>query len=257
MLDIMKISRPEIWAGVECTVIRVRDTYSDQLERSGHALRLKDLERLAELGVRCLRYPILWERTAPENPDTFDWSWSDERMSTLQRLGIKPIVGLVHHGSGPHYTNLLDPEFPEKLAHYAAAVAQRYPWVTDYTPVNEPLTTARFSCLYGHWYPHKRDPLLTARALLAQCRGVVLSMRAIRTINSAARLIQTEDLGKTFSTRALAYQAEFESERRWLTYALLTGRLRRGSLMWWYLRAVGIKEAELDWFTDNPCPPDI
>jgi dTDP-4-dehydrorhamnose reductase len=55
---------PQLWAGVECTVNRVGDDYSDQLERTGHALRLKDLERLAELGVRRLRYPVLWERTA-------------------------------------------------------------------------------------------------------------------------------------------------------------------------------------------------
>ena len=257
MQDIMRVSRPEIWAGIECTVNRVGDQFSDQLERSGHALRLKDLERLAELGVRCLRYPILWERTAPENPDTPDWSWSDERMSGLQRLGLEPIVGLVHHGSGPHYTNLLDPEFPEKLAKYAAAVAQRYPWVTEYTPVNEPLTTARFSCLYGHWYPHKRDPLLFARALLAQCRGVVLSMRAIRTINSEARLIQTEDLGKTFSTPTLAYQAEFENERRWLTFDLLCARLQPHTPMWDYFRWLGIEEHELQWFLDNQALPEV
>ncbi len=262
MIDRMEQDLPdksclEIWAGVECTVNRVGDQFSDQLERSGHALRLKDLERLAELGVRWLRYPILWERTAPENPDSFDWLWSDERMSTLQRLGLKPIVGLVHHGSGPHYTNLLDPEFPEKLAHYAAAVAQRYPWVTDYTPVNEPLTTARFSCLYGHWYPHERDPLLFARALLAQCRGVVLAMRAIRTINPEARLIQTEDLGKTFSTPTLAYQAEFENERRWLTFDLLCGRLVPHTPMWDYFRWLGIEEAELQWFLDNQTLPEL
>ena len=151
---------PELWAGVECTVNRVGDRYSDQLERSGHALRVEDLERLAELCVRRLRYPILWERTAPESLDNIDWSWPDERMSTLQWLGITPIVGLVHHGSGPRYTKLLDPEFPDKLARYARAVAERYPWATEYTPVNEPLTTARFSCLYGHWYPYEREPLL-------------------------------------------------------------------------------------------------
>ena len=34
----------ELWAGIECTVNRVGDEYSDQLERSGHAIRLKDLE---------------------------------------------------------------------------------------------------------------------------------------------------------------------------------------------------------------------
>lgn len=249
--------KPEIWAGVECTVNRVGDKYSDQLERSGHALRLKDLERLAELGVRCLRYPILWERTAPENPDRPDWSWSDERMNALQRLGIAPIVGLVHHGSGPSYTNLLDPDFPEKLARYAKSVAQRYPWVNAYTPVNEPLTTARFSCLYGHWYPHERDPLLFARALLAQCRGTLLSMQAIREINPAARLIQTEDLGKTFSTPTLAYQAEFENERRWLTFDLLCGKLVPQTPMWDYFRWLGIEEDELQWFLDHQTSPDV
>jgi dTDP-4-dehydrorhamnose reductase len=253
----VKARLPEVWAGVECTVNRVGDKYSDQLERSGHALRIKDLERLAELGVRRLRYPILWERTAPDGLDRIDWSWSDERMNDLQRLGVKPIVGLVHHGSGPRYTNLLDPEFPEKLAKYAAAVAQRYPWVTHYTPVNEPLTTARFSCLYGHWYPHERNALLFAKAFLAQCRGIVLSMRAIRAINPAAQLIPTEDLGKTFSTPTLAYQADFENERRWLTYDVLCGRLVRHSPMWKYFRWLGIKPRELQWFLDNQVAPEL
>src|SRR3712207_7520391 len=63
---------------------------------------------------------------------------------------------------------------------YAGAVARRYPWVSDYTPVNEPLTTARFSALYGHWYPHAKDDRSFARALLNQCRAVVLAMAAIR-----------------------------------------------------------------------------
>ena len=253
----VKAPAPELWAGVECTVNRVGDSYSDQLERTGHALRIKDLERLAELGVRRLRYPILWERTAPDALDHCDWSWSDERMKCLQRLGLKPIVGLVHHGSGPRYTDLLDPEFPEKLARYAAAVAQRYPWVTEYNPVNEPLTTARFSCLYGHWYPHKSDALLFAKAFLAQCRGIVLSMRAIRTINSAAQLIQTEDLGKTFSTPTLAYQAEFENERRWLTYDALCGQLLPHTAMWDYFRWLGIEAEELEWFRENQTTPSV
>ncbi len=130
---------PELWAGVECTVNRVGDIYSDQIERSGHGIRIKDLERLAELGVSAIRYPVLWERTAPLSLDSLDWSWADERLAGLGRLGLKPIAGLVHHGSGPRYTSLLDPSFPEKLASYAGEVARRYPWITDYTPVNEPL----------------------------------------------------------------------------------------------------------------------
>ena len=146
-------SRPrlELWAGLECTVNRVGAEYVDQLELSGHAHRLTDLDLLADLGVRTVRYPVLWERVADRGLEEADWSWADERLGRLRELGIRPVVGLVHHGSGPRETSLLDPRFPERLAEYARAVAERYPWVDAYTPVNEPLTTARFSALYGHW----------------------------------------------------------------------------------------------------------
>jgi dTDP-4-dehydrorhamnose reductase len=257
MAHISLRSRPEVWAGVECTVNRVGDRYIDQLERTGHSTRMKDLECLSALGIAAIRYPVLWERLAPNGVDSIDWSWADERLDTLRKLRVKPIVGLLHHGSGPVYTNLLDPEFPEKLSAYAYEVAQRYPWVTDYTPINEPLTTARFSCLYGHWYPHNRDPLLFIKSLLNQCRAVVLAMRLIRSVNSDAQLIQTEDLGKTYSTPTLAYQADFENERRWLTFDLLCGRVVPGTVMWDYFQWLGIEEDQVRWFNDNALAPDI
>jgi dTDP-4-dehydrorhamnose reductase len=247
----------ELWGGAECTVNRVGGKYFDQLERSAHAGRAEDLDLFASLGIRALRQPVLWERTAPEGLEDAHWTWADERLTRLRSLGLRPIVGLVHHGSGPRTTSLVDAAFPEKLARFARAVAERYPWVEDYTPVNEPLTTARFSGLYGHWYPHGRDPLTFARCLLAQCRAVVLSMRAVREVNPHARLMQTEDLGKTFSTRALNYQAEFENERRWLTFDLLCGRVGRAHPMWDYLTCIGVKESDLAWFISNACPPDI
>lgn len=247
----------EMWAGVECTVNRVGEEYFDQLERNGHARRSHDLDLFAQLGVSAIRYPVLWERTAPDKLENADWSWADERLGRLRELGIRPIVGFVHHGSGPRYTSLIDPEFAEKLAAYAAAFATQYPWVDHYTPVNEPLTTARFSGLYGHWYPHGRDGLTFARALLHQCRAIALSMQAIRAINPAAQLVQTEDLGKIYSTPLLAYQAEFENERRWVGFDLLCGRLDSSSPIWHYLRYLGIEEAELDWFVQHPCPPDV
>ena len=249
--------RPELWAGVECTVNRVGDRYHDQLERGGHARRVEDLELLSWLGVRAVRYPVLWERTAPERLEEADWSWPDERLRRLRELNLRPVVGLVHHGSGPRHTSLVDPDFPTKLAAYARAVAERYPWVEDYTPVNEPLTTARFSGLYGLWYPHGRDALTFVRALLTQLRGVVMAMREARKVNPAARLVQTEDLGRCFSTARLRYQAEFENERRWLTFDLLTGRVTRGCAMWDYLRWVGVGEGELEWFLENNCPPSF
>lgn len=247
----------EVWAGVECTVNRVGEEYFDQLERNGHATRLNDLDLFAELGIHAIRYPVLWERIAPNGLETADWSWADERLGRLRELGIRPIVGLVHHGSGPCDTSLVDPEFPEKLAVFARAVAKRYPWVTYYTPVNEPLTTARFSGMYGHWYPHGQDNLTFARALLGECRAIALSMQAIREVNPHAQLVQTEDLAKIYSTPKLAYQADFENERRWLSFDLLCGRINPTHPMWGYLRYCGISETELEETLQYTCPPNI
>ena len=247
----------QLWGGIECTVNRVGDIYHDQVARSGHARRPGDLELIAGLGLRVLRYPVLWEWAAPKAPDELDWTWADQRLTLLRDLGVRPIAGLVHHGSGPVYTDLLDAEFPLKLAHYAGRFAERFPWVDLYTPVNEPLTTARFSALYGHWYPHARDPVSFLRALCRQCQGIVLAMRAIRQVCPGAQLIQTEDLGAVFSTPGLRYQADFENQRRWLTFDLLCGRVDRQHPLASYFRKLAIPEQDWCWFRDNPCPPDI
>ena len=247
----------EIWGGVECTCRRVGDAYSNQLVRSGHWERLDDLDRFAALGLRTLRYPVLWEHVAPESLDRPDWQWADERLGHLRRLGIRPIVGLVHHGSGPRYTALDQPSFAPGLARYARLVAERYPWVMDYTPVNEPLTTARFSGLYGLWYPHGRDDATFVRILLNELHATRLAMLAIREVNPAARLVQTEDLGQSHGTPALAEQLAFENHRRWLTFDILTGALTPTHPLWEYLRRHGITEQELYTFVDDPLPPDV
>ena len=247
----------EVWAGVECTVNRVGDDYFDQLARSGHADRADDLDRLAALGVRAVRYPVLWERVAPHGLRRADWSWTDRRLARLRELGVRPIVGLVHHGSGPRDTSLLDPAFPARLAEFAAAAARRYPWVEEWTPVNEPLTTARFSALYGLWYPHLHSEAACMRALLAQCEGVARAMAAIREVIPGARLVQTEDLGMTHATPRLAYQAAFENERRWLSFDLLCGRVQAGHPLHGHLRWLGIADRELAPLAERPCPPDV
>ena len=248
---------PALWGGLECTVNRVGDRYFDAVNRSGHDQRIEDLDLFAGLGLRALRYPVLWERIAPSGLGSADWSWPDARLSRMRGLGMEPVVGLTHHGNGPFSTNLLDPEFPEQFAAYARAVAERYPWVTRYLPVNEPLTTARFSGLYGHWYPHTQDSLSWAKILLNQCRAVVLAMQAIREVVPDAQLIQNEDIGTTYSTPALSYQAEFENERRWLTFDLLCGHVGDGHPMFQYLRWLGVATRELRFFEENPCVPDV
>jgi len=255
--DLGNVPPLELWGGIECTIVRLQDTFRNQLAETGHSNRIEDLDAVAALGIRTLRYPVLWETISPDHPQQADWRWHDERLERLRTLGIAPIAGLVHHGSGPRYTSLLDPHFPELLAQHAQRVAERYPWIRMYTPVNEPLTTARFSGLYGHWYPHGRDTDTMLRALVTECRGVALAMRAIRRIRPDAQLVQTEDMGKTFSQPALKYQADYENERRWLSFDLLCGRIDVHHPWYRTFIEAGIDAAELAFFVNEPCVPDI
>jgi dTDP-4-dehydrorhamnose reductase len=251
------MQRLELWGGLECTVARIGDEYRDQIRETGHFDRAEDLERIASLGIRTLRYPVLWETISPDSPEQADFTWHDARLARMRALGISPIAGLCHHGSGPRYTHMLDPAWPDLLARHAARVAERYPDIDRYTPVNEPLTTARFSGLYGHWYPHGASYASFLPALVNECKATVLAMRAIRRVRPDAALVQTDDLGKTFSTQTLAYQADHENERRWLTFDLLCGRIDRHNPWWATFRSHGVPEADLALFLDADAAPDI
>lgn len=246
-----------MWGGIECTLTRVGSERYDQLAECGHYTRASDLERIAGLGIRTLRYPVLWERAAAGSPSEYDWRFADERLTMLRELGITPIAGLVHHGSGPDGMDMRSEEFARGLARYAREVARRFPWIENYTPVNEPLTTARFCGLYGHWFPHGRDDATFARILINECRAIILAMKAIREVIPGARLVQTEDLGTIYSSGRLAYQAEFENHRRWLAWDLLCGFVDHTHALHDYLVSSGIRPSELSWFLDNACQPQV
>ena len=242
----------ELWAGVEATVNRVGDRFFDQMQRSGHDQRINDVDALAALGIRTVRYPFLWEHVHAHS-----WGWAEARLARMQALRLEPIAGLLHHGSGPPTTHLLDPKFPKLFAAYAGAFAERFPWVKMYTPINEPLTTARFSALYGFWYPHARNEGDFLRALLHQIQATVLAMKAIRRVQPHAQLVQTEDMGITTSSLELSYQADYQNLLRWLSFDLLTGRVTPEHPLHERMQAFGIPRDALNALSNEPCPPDV
>jgi dTDP-4-dehydrorhamnose reductase len=252
------ISIPEVWGGIECSYNRVRSKYFDQLEFAGHYNRLTtDIELFARLGINVIRYPVIWERLQRRENSAIDWRTVDTPLNLLREAGVTPIAELVHHGSGPKYADISSSRFADKLSEFAAKVAERYPWIEYYTPVNEPLTTARFAALYGLWFPHKKNDRTFVNTFLNEMKGVVLSMRAVRKINPAAKLVQTEDLAKIYSTPFMRYQAVFENHRRWLSFDILCGMLKPGHPLWNYFKRYANSESDLYFFVENPCLPDI
>jgi dTDP-4-dehydrorhamnose reductase len=250
----------EIWASPEPTIARLdATTYRDQCEETGHARRESDIERLAALGVSASRYPVLWEHVERNGPGARDYSWAQRRLALLAEHGIEPLVTLLHHGSGPPHTELLDDAFPELFAAYAAETARRFPWVKRWTPINEPLTTARFSTLYGVWYPSARDHRAFGRAMLNQARAILLGFARIAAIVPAAQLMLTEDL-QGYVAGDLAAQAyvAHKRERAYLSLDLLCGNVRPGHALYAYLvRDCGLAPRELDRLRRLARPPDL
>ena len=247
----------EVWGGIECTINRVKDSYIDQLDFSGHYKRDTDIELIAALGVKKLRYPLIWERHQPTKNTKINWSFAERNINKLNELNIEPIAGLVHHGSGPRHAPIHTNAFAVELATYALKVAEKFPSISLFTPVNEPLTTARFCGLYGHWFPHHIDNKSFLDILVNECKATVLAMEAIRTINPQAKLVQTEDLSKTYSTALLQYQADFENERRWLAFDLISGNVTDDHPLYQFLLWSGISNESIDFFQEHKCPPDI
>lgn len=247
----------EIWGGLECTINRVGEQYFDQLDFSGHYKREEDLNQFASLEIKKIRYPVLWEKHEKNIGEEINWDSTAARLDKLRASGIEIIAGLVHHGSGPAFVDISCQNFVDGLKSYATQVAERFPWIEYYTPINEPLTTARFCGLYGLWYPHLKSDATFLRILVNECKATIGAMQCIRLINPNAKLIQTEDLGKIHSTEILKYQADFENTRRWLSFDLLAGKVNQEHPLWNYLITNGIKADELEEFVSSPCPPDI
>ena len=226
----------EMWAGVESTVNGEGNQFRDQLQMLGHDPRPDDATRIADLGVRTVRWPILWER---HRRDSSAWTHTARMLTIFRKRGVRVIASLMHHGCGSADTHLLDPEFPNGLARFASEVATRFPWIDAYTPVNEPLATAGFTARFRHRYPHVRDDRAFVRALLHQVQAIQDAMTVIKAVNPSAELIATEHLGYTHATPVLRYQAAFENARRWLTWDLLLGQVQQGHPLWRWLRRQG------------------
>jgi dTDP-4-dehydrorhamnose reductase len=250
----------EVWASPEPTVARIdADTVRDQCAETGWSARADDVERIADLGVGGCRFPVLWEHTAPLSPAARDFRARQSGIERLRERGVEPIVTLLHHGSGPRYTDLLDPAFPELFAGYAAAAARAFPEVRRWTPINEPLTTARFATLYGVWYPNRRDDPAFGRALIHQTLATLYAMERIRAVTSAAQLVVTEDLQRfTAADRGVAGYVDFLRERAFVSIELVAGRVVAGHPLYAFLiERCAVRADELATIAAHAVPPDL
>lgn len=240
-----------IATGIECSAPLVGGRRVDELAKTGHYGRwAEDLRLVRATGIRYLRYGLPIHVINP-GPGVFDWAFSDVVMARMRELGITPILDLLHFGVPDDLREIGHPEVPGRLEAFARAVAERYPWVRHYTPVNEPYITALFSARVGWWNEQRSDEPSFVRALLTVGRAHVLAARAIRAIRPDAVLVTSESCQEHHPAETAAeVVAAFENELRFTSFELVYGRPLPG-LIGDYLLANGATRDELAWFERN------
>ncbi|MCU1371000.1 MAG: hypothetical protein JWO77_2194 [Ilumatobacteraceae bacterium] len=196
----------------------------DVVETTQHDRRWRsDLDLLASLGVRGLRYPLRWHRIEPE-PGRYDWTHTDAVLHHQRDLGLAPIVDLLHHTSYPAWIgDLSSPAFGPAFLRFAEAVADRYPWLPAYTVCNEPFTTVLMCGELGLWAPH-RTGLDGFVELATNILPVVAeASRRLERALPQARHVHVEAAERHTWEAAGRATAELYNDRRFLFTDLLTG----------------------------------
>jgi beta-glucosidase/6-phospho-beta-glucosidase/beta-galactosidase len=251
-------------AGIEDTFITAPSPRTgrtlDEYELTGHYDRWReDVERFAELGLRAVRYGIPWHRINPA-PGAWDFGWADGPLERLLELGIQPVVDLVHYGLPAWIEGAyLHPDFAERMAEYAARVAERYRGrIHTYTPLNEPRITAWYCGRLGWWPPFRRGWRGFAQVMLAVCRGIVRAVEAMRQVDPGIvhAHVDATDLVEA-ATPDLAAEAQHRQALVFLALDLVTGRVRAGHPLHAWLLAQGAAPAALDWFEGHAIALDL
>ena len=211
---------------------------------------MDDFDCVEELGIQYLRYGPPLHRTYL-GPGTFDWSFTDETFAELRRREITPIVDLCHFGLPDWMGNFQNEDFPRLFAAYAAAFAERFPWVQLYTPVNEMFICAVFSAKYGWWNEQAKDDRSFVTALKNIVKANVLAMVEILKRRHDAIFIQSESSEYFHAdSPAAIHRAEVLNSQRFLTLDLNYGR-RVDSEMYEYMMDNGMSREEYHFFLNH------
>ena len=242
--------------GIECSYPTIDNgkTRRDQLEECGHYANLKkDLQLVKELGLKVLRYGLPYYKVHLA-PGRFDWTFADAAMKEIKRLGITPILDLLHFGLPDWLGNFQNPEFPVHFAAYAKAVAERYPWVRYYTPVNEIYVTAKKSAKEGFWNEQLKDDKAFVTALKHCVAASILATHEIAQLRPDVIIVQSESAEYIHEAKAdQSQEVRLLNKQRLLSLDLLYAVPPDADVCLW-LMDNGLTREEYKWFMAGEPP---
>lgn len=241
--------------GIECSypTIQNKTIRRDLLEECGHYKYWKeDFQLVKDLGLNVLRYGLPYY-SIHQGPGKYDWSFADQVMNEIRRQGITPILDLMHFGVPDWIGDFQNPELPILFAEYADAVAERYPWVRFYTPVNEIYVSARASTLDGLW----NEQIKTDRAFVTAIKNLAAAS-ILANHNIAARrhdciIVQSESAEYMHDICQLQSKPILINKLRFLSLDLLYAHHPDGEV-YNYLLDNGMSREEYNWFMAGEPP---
>ncbi|GJG89127.1 hypothetical protein tb265_43080 [Gemmatimonadetes bacterium T265] len=242
--------------GVECSYPTIEGgrVRRDQLRECRHyECWEEDLGLVRELGLQVLRYGLPYY-AVHRGPGRFDWGFADEVMGAMRRLGITPILDLLHFGVPDWIGDFQNPELPVHFADYAGAVAARYPWVRYYTPVNEIYVTARMSALDGAWNEQLRSDRAFVTAIKHATAASILATQRIATHRPDCVVVQSESAEYTHEARSEPTRAvTLRNKQRFVPLDLLYAHAPDADVGL-YLADNGLTRDEYEWFMRGEPP---
>jgi hypothetical protein len=152
----------------------------DQFAQSGHDNHLEaDLQAIASLGGKVVRYGMPWRLTEPE-ARRYDWSPWDRALGACADAGVEPVVDLLHFGLPDHYAGFADPAWVDGFCRYVDAFLARYREPRWFTPINEPGITALLSARLGSWNDQLASKADHARVLANIVRANLEAIARLR-----------------------------------------------------------------------------
>ena len=242
--------------GIECSypTIQGGKLRRDQLAECGHYERWReDFALVKDLGLRSLRYGLPLHRICQADGG-FDWSFSDQALAELKRLEIEPILDLMHFGVPDHWGNFQNPDLPVLFADYCDRVAERYPWVRCFTPVNEIYVTARNSAKDGLWNEELKGDRSFVTAIKHIAAASILGTQAIAARRPDCIIIQSESaecMHQAAPTQSA--QVTLSNKLRFLSLDLLYANAPDAEVML-YLLDNGMTREEYAWFMAGEPP---
>ncbi|MBC7740407.1 MAG: beta-glucosidase [Candidatus Saccharibacteria bacterium] len=183
-----------LMGGFECASHRHRRKRRLDLQAAtGHAQwPSEDYCALARHGIRTVRDGLRWHLIEQE-PGRYDWSSFLPLLHAARDSGTQVIWDLCHYG-WPDHIDIWKPEFADRFAAFAAAVARLVRDETDsvahYVPINEISYWAWAGASEGKINPHAKGRGDDFKLVLA--RAAIAGIAAIRAVDPTARITVAE-----------------------------------------------------------------